>query len=34
MNLFDTVLMVGAPMAIVVRMALFLRPAKRERKTA
>jgi hypothetical protein len=34
MNMLDTVLMVCAPMAVVVRLALFLRPAKRVRKAA
>ena len=34
MNLVDTVLSVCAVMALVVRLALFLRPAKRLQKAA
>ena len=34
MNMLDTVLSVCALMALVVRLALFLRPAKRPRTAA
>lgn len=34
MNMLDTILSAGALVALVVRLALFLRPAKRPNKAA